>query len=234
MGLHSPSWKTKKKGDTAFEEGNTEEAIKQWRAAIDIDPSHRVFAHTLMMTIIRGHSKLGEHDKAIAEAEKLVQEQGSLEHKWALGDALTAAEKFEEALRIFQQAAEETEGELKQKANEKVQEAQTALKQSKEKNYYKILGIARTATAKEIKKAYRELALKWHPDKVKAEDKEEAEKMFQVRAFATSIFVLIGVILPSRGFNFKLNPPYFSHFALPLLTPFLFLIQLHRRLSGYW
>ncbi|KAF5304780.1 hypothetical protein FQA39_LY09557 [Lamprigera yunnana] len=32
-------------------------------------------------------------------------------------------------------------------------------------NYYKVLEIARNATAADIKKAYRKLALKWHPDK---------------------------------------------------------------------
>ncbi|MES1922378.1 DnaJ subfamily B member 2 [Bonamia ostreae] len=33
------------------------------------------------------------------------------------------------------------------------------------KDFYKILGVERNATNKEIKKAYRYLALKWHPDK---------------------------------------------------------------------
>lgn len=54
-----------------------------------------------------------------------------------------------------------------------------ALKQSKEKNYYKILGVPRNAKLKEIKKSYRELALKWHPDKNTEGDTEKAEKMFQ-------------------------------------------------------
>src|ERR1700727_1118866 len=33
-----------------------------------------------------------------------------------------------------------------------------------QKDYYKTLGVPKTATAAEIKKSYRELARKWHPD----------------------------------------------------------------------
>ena len=33
------------------------------------------------------------------------------------------------------------------------------------KDYYKILGVSPTSSAEEIKKAYRQLSLKWHPDR---------------------------------------------------------------------
>jgi molecular chaperone DnaJ len=52
-------------------------------------------------------------------------------------------------------------------------------------DYYKILGISRDATEKEIKKAYRKLALEYHPDK--NPDNPEAESKFKEASEAYNV-----------------------------------------------
>ncbi|WP_435353061.1 DnaJ C-terminal domain-containing protein [Emticicia sp. SJ17W-69] len=53
------------------------------------------------------------------------------------------------------------------------------------KDYYKILGIDKKATPEEIKKAYRALAVKYHPDK--NPDNKEAEAKFKLVNEANSV-----------------------------------------------
>ncbi|XP_019360495.1 PREDICTED: dnaJ homolog subfamily B member 8 [Gavialis gangeticus] len=53
-------------------------------------------------------------------------------------------------------------------------------------NYYKVLGLQKNASQDDIKKSYRKLALKWHPDK-NPNNKEEAEKEFKAVAEAYEV-----------------------------------------------
>lgn len=53
------------------------------------------------------------------------------------------------------------------------------------RDYYEVLGVGKNATADEIKKAYRKLAVKYHPDKNPGD--KEAEEKFKEAAEAYSI-----------------------------------------------
>ena len=53
---------------------------------------------------------------------------------------------------------------------------------SKKRDYYEVLGVSKGASESEIKKAYRKIAMKYHPDK--NPDNPEAEEKFKEAAEA--------------------------------------------------
>jgi molecular chaperone DnaJ len=90
------------------------------------------------------------------------------------------------------------------------------------KDYYRILGVGKKASDAEIRKAYRRLALKYHPDK--NPDDPEAEKKFKEAAEAFEVlsdkekrktYDTHGAEgLKNMGFEgFRSNEDIFSHFS---------------------
>lgn len=50
---------------------------------------------------------------------------------------------------------------------------------STQRDYYEILGLTKGASVDEVKKAYRKLAMQYHPDRVSEEKKKESEEKFK-------------------------------------------------------
>jgi tetratricopeptide (TPR) repeat protein len=105
--------KKKKRGDDAFEQGKYEDAISNWWQAINIDTSHLAFFRPSLLKIAKAHTKLGQHDKAIEEVQKHIDNMETVEGLYALGEAQQGAENYQEAVNTFRRALEIAVSQLK-------------------------------------------------------------------------------------------------------------------------
>eukprot|EP00298_Acanthocystis_sp_HF-20_P014187 c20667_g1_i1.p1 GENE.c20667_g1_i1~~c20667_g1_i1.p1 ORF type:complete len:388 (+),score=196.00 c20667_g1_i1:12-1175(+) len=113
-------------------------------------------------------------------------DSGNVDALVGRGDARVELQEYDKAIRDYELAFNSQEGHTRE-VEAKIQTAKRLLKQSKNKDYYAILGVSRQASEKEIKSAYRKLALQWHPDKHQGEQKVAAEAKFQEVAMAYEI-----------------------------------------------
>jgi DnaJ homolog subfamily C member 3 len=95
-------------------------------------------------------------------------------------DAYMANEQFEEALRDFTKAKEASGGQMPHRVREGLEKAQRLYRQSLQKDYYKVLGVGRDASERDIKRSYRKLAGKYHPDKYDGPIEEGEKKMTEL------------------------------------------------------
>jgi len=88
------------------------------------------------------------------------------------------AEEYDAAIATYKKAEEAAPENKTERVQNLMREAEIALRRSKTKDYYKVLGVAKDADERQIKSAYRKLSKVHHPDKAAKQGltKEEAEK----------------------------------------------------------
>ncbi|CAH1253607.1 DNAJC7 [Branchiostoma lanceolatum] len=170
----------KEEGNVAFKSGNYQNAYDLYSEALTIDPQNKLTNAKLYNNRAAVCVKLGRLNEAIQDCTQAIELDSS--YVKAISRRATCymeTERFEEAIRDF-----ETLCKLNPTPeNEKLlREAKQQQKLSKQTDFYKILGVERFATANEIKKTYRKLALKCHPDKhvgASEDEKIAMEKKFK-------------------------------------------------------
>ncbi|KAJ6473119.1 hypothetical protein C8R45DRAFT_1012292 [Mycena sanguinolenta] len=178
---------TGKKGDIfrKFEEAAAEQLAPEHLTLFGLDmgqialpPMGKVSPrrNSLLRALCKGHTNLDLHRKGEEWCQMLYDMEGGDSDADALrglGEAALVKEEWEEAVRLLEKAFDAT-GRGDRDFQAQLQKAQRLLKQSRAKDYYKVLGVARDADQRTIKKAFRNAAKTSHPDKGGTEAKMAA------------------------------------------------------------
>ncbi|KAH7890916.1 hypothetical protein F5I97DRAFT_2052017 [Phlebopus sp. FC_14] len=172
----------KEEGNTAFKASRLQEAIDRYTETLErIGESKEEGKGGQIRAILLSNRattlvKLERYDEALSDTEaSLALFPTSFKALRTRARINLHLEKFDAAVADFQSSIEQagmegSDADVKSLRTE-LKKAETALKRSKTKDYYKILGIPRDCSESEIKKAYRRESLKHHPDKGGDEEK---------------------------------------------------------------
>mmetsp|Transcript_74838 Transcript_74838/g.132175 ORF Transcript_74838/g.132175 Transcript_74838/m.132175 type:complete len:505 (-) Transcript_74838:234-1748(-) len=172
---------------------------RQWQAALDaVDEAFRIDPDGPSSNEFRKdrcelYLKLRKVQEGLAACTACVQADGD-NNPGLLDVFLTRSEihilndDLDAAAQDIQKARELDQ--RNQKVHQAEQNLQRLRKMAERKDYYKILGVPKTASDKDIKSAYRKLAMQYHPDKthnMEDEEKEKAAQLFRDIAEAKDI-----------------------------------------------
>lgn len=177
--------KKSKSAEDNVNKGKFRLAVEDFKGALALDPNHVAHNVHLHLGLCEVLVKLGRGKDAITSCnEALIIDGELIDALVQRGEAKLLTEDWEGAVEDLKAAAQKSPQDMN--IREVLMKAEKALKMSKRKDWYKILGVSKTSSISEIKRAYKKLALQWHPDK-NVENREEAEAKFREIAAAYEV-----------------------------------------------
>lgn len=177
--------KKSKNADDLAEKSKFRMAVEEYKAALEMDPEHTLFNANLYLGLCKVLVKLGRGKDAMSSCSSALDINGELlEALIKRGEAKILLEEWEGAVEDLKFVV--SKDHQNREVRELLKKAEHGLKMSKRKDWYKVLGISKTASAADIKRAYKKLALQWHPDK-NVDNQDEAEAKFREVAEAYEV-----------------------------------------------
>ena len=169
----------KDKSTKLFKEGKYNEAIEEYTKLLEFDPKNKKFTSIIYANRAFCYKKQNKITEALKDTNSSIKLNPNY-----IGGYLKRGKVYEE-LKMYDDARNDYSTAKKldpsnQDAINYLNYLKNIEKQVKKRDYYKILEIDRNADEKTIKKAYRKMALKYHPDRnsESEESKKMAEKKF--------------------------------------------------------
>jgi DnaJ family protein C protein 7 len=191
-------------GNEAYEKGDYQGACDIYTAALSLDELNDQFNRTLYANRAAALMKLGRLKDAIRDCTVAIELDANYTKAYIRRAKIyVMLEHYEEAVRDYERASKMNPTDREIRAS--LQHAQNLMKRVTEKTHYEVLEVEKDATLSDIKKAYKQQALKWHPDK-----NSESQEL---KLFAESKFKLI-----SEAFTILSDSAQRRQYDLDLLT----------------
>lgn len=179
----------KELGKNAFKSGKFREALQLYTEALEIDPSNNNMNCKLYYNRALVNYKINNLRDSVVDCTKVLDID--IQYLKALllrAKCYNELEKYEECVKDYESALKIQKT---QEIKNLLRDAKFALKKSKQKDYYKILGVSKNATDDEIKKAYRKKALIHHPDRhANSSDSDKKEQEIKFKEIGEAYAVL--------------------------------------------
>lgn len=153
----------KEEGNEAFKAGRWAQALQLYNEALTVDKTNKAVNAKLFFNKATVCARLKQTKEAAdACTAALELDENYVKALLRRAKCYTELGEYEEAVRDYEKLLKIDKC---KEHKQLLHEAKLALKKSKRKDYYKILGVEKTASVDDIKKAYRKRALVHHPDR---------------------------------------------------------------------
>jgi tetratricopeptide (TPR) repeat protein len=172
--------KKKEEGNQFFKDGDCQRAVTAYTEALAFDHFNDSFNATVLSNRAAAWMKLSNWKNAVDDCTgSLLLKPDVVKVLMRRARARVEMEDFDNALRDLQAAGKVEPN--NDDIDKEIKQVRVAQKRSKTRDFYKILGVPKSADLTAIKKAYKLMAMKWHPDKnnESPEQQKAAEAKFK-------------------------------------------------------